>query len=219
MAVGIDTTNPNALPPGLNPGYVFGYLDGKWQTYQALKEKYPTAVPVSITVFGSIRADCCDCENGDLTPFQAGAWAQGKVATGVVPLIYCSEAIWAEVKAQVGDIPCDYWIAAYPGPGPVLYPGSVAHQWIDRGTYDQSVVQDGWIPGRSTSPPIPVPTLPTKEQEMNAVVINGVPYVYAASPQGHLLQFVGQPNGWSVIDITDAILNANPGTSPYLVQP
>lgn len=180
MAVGIDTTNPSAVPANLNPGYIFGYLDGRWQTYEPLKQKFPNAIPVSITVSGNLAAQCCDCESGDLTPAQAGTWARAKVAAGLVPAVYCSEAAWSEVKTAVGNIPCDWWIAAYPGPGPVLYSGSVAHQWIDRGTYDQSVVLDGWEPGRLiyNPPPIPVSDLPIEGEDMTSQVIGTQKHVW-----------------------------------------
>jgi hypothetical protein len=68
--------------------------------------------------------------------------------------------VWNSHKQACIDIgidpsQVDWLVAAYPGDppyaGPVIYPGSIGHQWIDRGSYDESVVLDGWQPGRRTS--------------------------------------------------------------------
>jgi hypothetical protein len=68
--------------------------------------------------------------------------------------------------------------------------------------------------------PQPQPQTPTQEQQMNAVVINGQPYVYGASPQGHVLQyFVDAQGKWQCVDLTDAVQANNPGSQPYTVQP
>jgi hypothetical protein len=97
-----------------------------------------------------------------------------------VPTIYCSEAIWSSVQSAFAAAKVaqpQWWIAAYSGPGAVLYPGAVAHQWIDHGPYDESVVADFW-PGVDTAPapPVPIPQ-PTEEDDMadaNIVVqVNG----------------------------------------------
>ncbi len=75
-----------------------------------------------------------------------------KLAAGWVPAIYCSLSIWHDcmdtcISEGVDPNDVDWLIAAYPGIGPVLYPGSPGHQWVDQGSYDQWVIQDGWQPG------------------------------------------------------------------------
>jgi hypothetical protein len=176
MARMFDTTDPGSIPASAGePDYVAGYLDGHWQTFGAITARYPSAVGVSITAIpgSGVDAQVCDCESGDYSPAQAAAWARAKLATGRVPCIYCSASSWQDVvlacrAVGVAQTDVDWWIAAYPGPGAVLYPGSVAHQWIDRGPYDESVVADGWEPGRSTTPPAPTPT-PTEVDAMTGV--------------------------------------------------
>jgi hypothetical protein len=177
MASMYDATEPATIPGNVSaPNYVAGYLDGKWPSYAAIAAKYPKAVPVSITVTGLLEADVVDCESGDLTPTSAAAWAKKKIASGIVPCIYVSASSWTSAQnacLAIGVSPTavDWWIAAYPGPGAILYPGSIAHQWIDHGPYDESVVENGWIPGRTIG--IVPPVSPQKEATMVCDVLTG----------------------------------------------
>jgi hypothetical protein len=174
MATMYDAVAPSSIPSGVPaPTYVAGYIDGAWRSYAGITARFPNAIPVSITVSGTQLAQVADCENGDLTPVGAANWAKAKLVAGVVPTVYCSEAAWPSVKnACAGVGPIDWWIAGYPGSvGEALYPGSVAHQWIDRGTYDESVVLDGWKPGRAVAAPPPSSSTgtPFGEDTMQAV--------------------------------------------------
>ena len=54
---------------------------------------------------------------------------------------------------------------------------------------------------------------------MNAILVNGVVIVYAADPNGHLLEFSKLATGWSVNDVTAVIHNARPDTPPFIVAP
>ena len=80
--------------------------------------------------------------------------------------MYCSLNDWPKVRqafvtAKVREP--HYWIAAYPGNGAKLYPGSIAHQYANPGPYDISVVADYW-PGVDPKPvPVPVPVPSTTE--------------------------------------------------------
>ena len=70
--------------------------------------------------------------------------------------------------------------------------------------------------------PTQLPSSPPKEALMQAILVNGTPTVYAASPAGHLLEFTKaptSPGGWSVIDVTDSIAAAFPAVAPFEVQP
>jgi hypothetical protein len=151
---------------------VAGYVDGRLITpsYPAMVARYPGVPAVSISADpyspAAPSAIVADCEDGDYTPALAASWAKTKLGTGRVPCLYCSSSAWSSVQSAciaVGVDPAsvDWWIAAYPGIGAgILYPGSIAHQWIDHGTYDESVVVDGWVPGRPvtiTPPPPPGP--------------------------------------------------------------
>lgn len=166
MKQGIDSVSPGSVPPDLNPDYVMGYVDGDWPSYTGMAAKFPNAVPVSITAIPgsgpSAQAKMSDGEQGDYDPGQQAEWAIGRWALGFVPALYCSYSEWTRRQQAVLDRGlnpafCDWMIAAYPGIGPILYPGSPGHQFADRGTYDEWVIADGWIPGR----PHPVP--PTEE--------------------------------------------------------
>ena len=166
-----DAVSPASIPAGVPPpGYVLGYVDGEWPSYDALVARWPSAVPAAIsTIPGSPatgRAQGCDGEAGDYSPAQAAHFAATKLVLGFVPFIYCSWAEWHDYQAActaVGVSPeeVDWGIAAYPGIGPILYPGTVFHQFVDHGAYDESVVRDGWIPGRTVIvPPSPVQEAP-----------------------------------------------------------
>lgn len=67
------------------------------------------------------------------------------------------------------------------------------------------------------SSPAPTPTEPTEEQTMQAILINGLPTVYAVAPGGHLLEWTKKAAGWSVDDLTDEVSKLNPGIPLYLV--
>lgn len=179
MARMFDSTNPAGIPASSGvPDYALSYVDGKWKTVAAMVKKYPTARQVQISAIpGSataMSAQGCDGEQGDYSPAQAAQFAKVKLAARVVPFIYCSAATWSAYTnaCTATGVPAflvDWGIAAYPGIGAVLYSGSVFHQWIDYGPYDESVVLDGWVPGRSFIPPDPIPVpapTPTPEDDM-----------------------------------------------------
>lgn len=138
---------------------VAGYVDGRYAWSAADWARFPAAVHVRIAVFASTNdGHVLDVERGDATPAQAVGWVQRRRAAGVDPTVYCGLASsgysWADVRAafQAQGVPePHYWVAAYPGIGAALYPGSVAHQYANPGPYDLSVVADYW-PGVDVSP-------------------------------------------------------------------
>lgn len=168
-----DATEPDTIPADVPaPGYTMGYVDGKWPSYEAMRARYPTAVPVALSAIPdsatAATAQGCDGESGDYSPAQAAAFAHAKLTDGVVPFTYCSWANWHDYQLACTDIgvnpnDVDWGIAAYPGIGAVLYPGTVFHQFIDHGPYDQSVVALGWLPGR---PVVVISSQPTQEAQM-----------------------------------------------------
>lgn len=158
-----DATAPDTIPANVPaPGYTMGYVDGNWPSYDAMRAKYPTAVPVAISAIpGSTAAPTAqgwDGEAGDYSPPEAAHFSAGKLVLGLVPFGYCSWSNWhdyqmAHVAIGIDPTRVDWGIAAYPGIGPVLYAGSVFHQFVDHGPYDESVVADGWLPGRPVAGP------------------------------------------------------------------
>ena len=182
MSTMYDAVDPAAIPSSAPPpDYVLGYVNGNWPSYDALVAKYPRALPVAIsTIPGDSaegRAQGCDGEAGDYLPPRAAHFAATKLVLGVVPFIYCSWSDWHDYQdacTQIGVNPneVDWGIAAYPGIGAVPYPGSVFHQWVDWGDYDQSAVVDGWVPGRL----IGTPTTPSHSKETTMPVSQAVTF-------------------------------------------
>lgn len=150
MRVMYDSVSPLAIPVGAE--MVAGYVDGHYRWSQADWDRFPNAVKVRIAVHPETNdGHVLDVEQGDATPLQAPGWAQMRRAAGQDPSVYCSYGVWGAVQAaftRAGVAQPHYWIAAYPGPGAVLYPGSVAHQYRDTGfngeNVDVSVVADFW---------------------------------------------------------------------------
>ena len=199
------------LPSGLDAYAGYVNQSGIGITYAAVVARFPNQQHLSITTNGS-PAMCADVESGAMS-----TWAGYRYG-------YCSVSRVNELVAKYGR-PEKLWTAHYdPAIGahicsPQCTPGLVTTadgtQWVDHGGWDESLLADDFFS------PVPPPYTPTLEDEMNAVVVteNGVEKVkvYAASPQGHLLEFTRQPGTQtnSVIDITSEI----GGASPYLVQP
>ncbi len=135
---------------------VAGYVDGRYAWSASDWARFPGAVKVRIACFAWTNdGHVLDVETGDATPAQAPGWVQMRRAAGVDPTVYCSTSWWPSVRSAFvaqGVPEPHYWIAAYPGIGAQLYPGSVAHQYADPGPYDVSVVADYWpgVDGAST---------------------------------------------------------------------
>lgn len=200
-----DSVTVADLPDGFD---VYGaYDDGSYANLNAAKARFPDKTVLAFTVFAIDHfGDCLDVENGDATPAQAPGWVQARRAAGHGgPLVYCSEALWPTVKACFDNAKVaqpGYIIAGYPGSvGANLYPGSVGHQWIDRGPYDESVVAD-YLPGIDPAPsPPPEPPTPKENDTMTTwsdlksdgtealrhvtAVVNGKAYHWWQPPGGN----------------------------------
>lgn len=152
MRVMYDSTNASNIP--VDAAIVAGYINGPYAWAEADWARFSHAIKVRIATLASVNdGDVLDVENTDATPEQAPGWvAMRRSATGSrQKTVYMSESAWDAVREafMVQRIPePEYWVAAYPGPGAVLYPGSVAHQYANSqtsgGDYDLSVVADHW---------------------------------------------------------------------------
>lgn len=227
MARMYDAVNPKGIAASVPaPEYAAAYIDGKFSDMAAMVARFPGAIHVSITAISlsaaSASAQVCDCETGDYTPAMAASWAKARIAAGFVPTIYCSYGSqgenWATVIdacRNVGVTTVDWWIAAYPGNGAALYAGSVAHQWIDHGTYDESVVADGWQPGRRIAPaptPAPKPAPPAPKPypisfEGKPMTVISVP-IFTTDAAGWSAQGVALPAGKTNEDIVSVVCDA-----------
>lgn len=141
-----DSTVVANLPDGFD---LYGvYDDGNYNNIAAAEARFGIAKIVAITVFPWDHFGVVlDVEKGDATPEQAPGWVVARRDAGVDPTVYCDLATWPAVRQAFASsfvAEPHYWIAAMPGNGQALYPGSIAHQWIDHGPYDESVVADYW---------------------------------------------------------------------------
>lgn len=146
MRVFYDAVQPGNIPS--TAAGVAGYVDGRYAWSAADWARFPNAVHVRIACFARTNdGHVLDVETGDATPTQAPGWVRMRRQAGVDPTVYCSLAWWPSVRAAFiaqGVPEPHYWIAAYPGNGPRLYAGAVAHQYANPGPYDLSVVADYW---------------------------------------------------------------------------
>jgi peptidoglycan hydrolase-like protein with peptidoglycan-binding domain len=101
-----DSIIPENLPPSC--GAYMAYVDGHWPTADRVREMFPDAHVLTLTVAGampsSLAADGCDCETGDLTPAQAAEWAAMKLATwpsSLPPVVYASASAMAGVLDEL----------------------------------------------------------------------------------------------------------------------
>lgn len=159
--IGYDSVTPGNIP--VDAAVVGGYVDGWYKWSPAAWARF-TGLKVRIAVFSSTNdGHVGDCESGDMTPADAVRWTVMRRAAGCDVTIYCSEAVWGEVRqafADAGVPEPHWWIAGYPGSvGWQLYAGSVAHQVVDDGPYDRSIVADFW-PGVDAAPTPPPPPAP-----------------------------------------------------------
>ena len=159
-----DAVNPGNIP--VTAQMVAGYVDGLYAWSLADWARFPHAVKVRAAVSPFTNdGHVLDVEAGDASPDQAPGWAQMRRAAGVHPTIYTGYGYNGQTWALVinafhnaGIAEPEWWIAAMPGNGPNLYPGTVAHQYAGGITapYDTSAVADYW-PGVDPTPPPPVP--------------------------------------------------------------
>lgn len=160
-----DSVTPANLPAGFD--LYGGYDDGLYDNVAAIRARFPGKTVIAFTVFPSDnKGDCLDVEKGDATPGQAPGWVVARRNAGHGgPLVYCSWSALPSVKAAFvsARVPePGYIVAGYPAPdGDAIPPGTVGHQWIDHGPYDESIVVD-YLPGIDPSPvpappPVPVP--------------------------------------------------------------
>jgi hypothetical protein len=182
-----DAITPANIPS--NAQMVAGYVDGRYAWKATDWARFPHAVKVRIAVFSSTAdGHVLDVEPGCSTPANAPGWVVRRRAAGVDPTVYCSLSQWPVVRAAFRNARVaepHWWVAAYPGNGPNLYPGSIAHQWQNPGPVDISVVADYW-PGvdpalpRPASPTTPIPEvdMPLTSAEIDYIAIKAADQVW-----------------------------------------
>ena len=180
-----DSITPGNVP--LWAQMVAGYVDGRYRWSEADWARFPGAVHVPIAVFASTNDGVVlDVENGNATPSQAPGWVDRRRRAGVDPSVYCSLAAWPQLRAAFlaqGIAEPHWWIAAYPGNGPQLYAGAVAHQYANPGPVDVSVVADYW-PGVD---PAPVSNLTSSPPPVTPVTASPVPTPLHLIPEDDMI--------------------------------
>jgi hypothetical protein len=191
-----------------------GYNDGKWPSFNALCDEYPSALHVSICVTATGAARVLDVEKGDATPEQAPGWVTAQRDAGeAYPVVYCNQRnTWPAVKAAFAAQHVDpplYWVADYvndPSQVPELPAGAIALQYYDYGGYDASVIADYW-PGLDEPPAAHgAQTVPKETDVTTYYPIQvlpdpaGIPNAcgVATWPQGgaHVVQLLADPGLW-----------------------
>ena len=148
-----DAITPSNIP--VTAQMVAGYVDGRYAWSSADWARFPHSVKARIAVFSSTAdGHILDVEAGCSTPGNAPGWVVRRRAAGIDPTVYCSLSAWPTVRAAFATAHVaepHWWVAAYPGNGAQLYPGSIAHQYANPGPVDISVVADYW-PGVDPAP-------------------------------------------------------------------
>ena len=129
---------------------VAGYVDGRYETVSALRQQFPKAVVIEITVFGAPGIAVCDCESGDITPPQARRGRRPRYRRGAgrpsIATVRREHPWWprlADLDLEfVRDV--DNWVADYDGIAQVPE-GCVAKQYKTNG-FDSSVARQPGAP-------------------------------------------------------------------------
>lgn len=127
---------------------IAAYIDGAYANVQAMRDRFPAARIVTITVTGARDADVLDVETGDATPEHAPDWVKRMRDKGRTPTVYCPSSLWLPCMRAFDARGIAYpawWIAHYEK-DPVIPAGAVAKQYrnaVPPG-YDVSSTLDSW---------------------------------------------------------------------------
>lgn len=157
MRHGADVVNAAAAPAGMD--IYLGYIDGQYQSYYALKQRFPRSLVVPIAVYPTTNAGLVfDGPPDNATWPQVVGWVQMRRRSGVDPTVYTDLDQWGNGQAafrSAGVAQPHWWIAAWNGQQ-TIPPGAIGHQYGNTPGYDLSVFADYW-PGVD---PIPAPAPP-----------------------------------------------------------
>lgn len=157
-----DAVNMDAIPADAVAvaGYPHRGGDTVWNP-----GRFPRALVMAIDQHGNHPDDCHAADYEAFAIFGPGAirawvasWHQlhpgGLAAAGgffARPVVYSDEANLSAVRGALAGLVWDLWVAAWPGAGPVLQDGAVAHQFASEsstppsgGAFDLSVIGPGF---------------------------------------------------------------------------
>lgn len=147
--------------------YVCFYTDGQFANGTAVKQRCPHATYLSITVRGGV-ADCCDCEQGDLTVAEAETWVARRLAAGQYrPCVYANLDRWERGGLKAGlakyGARIRRWVADYDNVA-VVPSGFDAKQYRSTSLLDTSVCLPGFFAPKPA--PVPPPPPPTSKPQV-----------------------------------------------------
>lgn len=153
-----DSIDPSQIPPNQDDA---GYVDGRWQTFSALRGPHN----LSVAVFATDDADALDDEPGDATNAQAPGWVQRELGLGHWrPCVYTSVSnvqalLTALAAAGMSRSQVRIWTAHYTYVRHRCTPACCAGlpadfladatQWTDRSggrNLDESTIADDFFP-------------------------------------------------------------------------
>jgi len=113
-----DDTSVSLIPAGAEA--VAAYVDGRFANLNAVKQRFPKAKILTITVLGG-TADAGDIETGDMTPKSGAAWAKRMMLAGHRrPVVYANRSTMPAVIAELRKLGITraqvrLWVADYTG--------------------------------------------------------------------------------------------------------
>jgi hypothetical protein len=215
-----DSTVVSNLPVGTEDAYG-GYVDGPYANFAQLEAAFPAHQLLSISTHGA-PADCADVETGALDAagaagvLNAGGWA-------VYVQLSSAQAL-VDALAALGHLRFFYrlWIAHHngvphictPACGYGLQTAADGTQWVDRGTYDQSLLAGDFFE--------PIVTKP-KEGIVPAIIENDGAIIAAfvgTNNHAYVFTMPGGSQSAAGVGIIDLTLAAQPGNPnpQYTVQ-
>lgn len=159
-----DATVAEYLPEGLD--MYAGYVDGRYQSFNAIRSRFPgkLVVPIATQESGNVGTVFDGPPDNGSWSGVVG-WVVRARRRGVDPTVYTSGGEWAngvQEFNQMGVAQPHWWIASWNGHADIPA-GAVAHQYENVGDhYDLSAVADYWpgidpAPSRPPAPPPPAP--------------------------------------------------------------
>jgi len=161
-----DSVTVDQIPE--QPHAVAGYVNGSYANVDKLKERFPDARLLTISVGASDEiADCYDIENGDYKPSDAAELYQNAVRAGVWrPCFYADLSNMPAVKKSLNTVVKNrsdirLWVALYDN-SPYLPEGYDAKQFTDKAlgrNLDESICDSTFfkaVPKKVVTPVKPV---------------------------------------------------------------
>jgi hypothetical protein len=144
-----DSTDADRIP--LSAQMVAGYVTGRYRWSTANWARFPHASHIRIDVDGSapFASDVADVERYDLTIPEAVAWVKKRhEVKGWWSCCYISLNGLADLRAAMGSLPVEYWVAQWTGhPHAVDGARVCSIQYANTPGFDLSVVPNAaWFP-------------------------------------------------------------------------